>query len=104
MPSAATIESVEDMTSLVPNFFALDMGDSCRFIPSIRGLSANIQTFFTDVATYVDGVPYLDSMGNNISLLDVKRVEILRGPQGTLYGKEKRLCGRYQHYHSPARQ
>jgi len=83
----SNINDVNDLEAYIPNFVSIDMGDSSRYIPVMRGLSAESRTFFTNVATYVDGVPYLDSMGNNVLLEDIKRVEVLKGPQGTLYGK-----------------
>lgn len=81
------IASTNDIDFYVPNFKSFDIGDSSRYTPVLRGLSAESRTFFTNVATYVDGVPYLDSMGNNILFDDIERIEVLKGPQGTLYGK-----------------
>jgi iron complex outermembrane receptor protein len=40
------------------------------------------------VVLYIDGVPYTDRVGFDASLANVERIEVLRGPQGTLYGKD----------------
>ncbi len=55
----------------------------------IRGIGQPdaLQTFDPGVGVYVDDVYYSRIQGALISLFDVDRVEVLRGPQGTLYGK-----------------
>ena len=56
---------------------------------SIRGISFQDveKTFDPAVLIHVDGVPLGTNTGNVMSLLDVERIEVLRGPQGTLFGK-----------------
>lgn len=55
----------------------------------IRGIGQPdaLQTFDPAVGVYVDDVYYSRIRGTQFDLLDLERVEVLRGPQGTLYGK-----------------
>ncbi len=56
---------------------------------SIRGISYQDveKTFDPAVLMYLDGVPLGTNTGNAMNLLDIERIEVLRGPQGTLFGK-----------------
>jgi iron complex outermembrane receptor protein len=64
-------------------------GSSSNSQITIRGVGQLDFLIATDpgVGTYVDGVYFARSMGGVMDLLDLERLEILRGPQGTLYGK-----------------
>ena len=56
---------------------------------SIRGFknAETISTFEPKVALYLDGVLIAKNAGSAFDVLDLERIEILRGPQGTLYGR-----------------
>lgn len=73
-----------DIGGLFPNFYASHSGDG-RNVMGIRGITTT--SYDPAVAVYVDGVIQfgLDNYSNG--LLDVERIEVLRGPQGTLYGR-----------------
>ena len=64
-------------------------GSSSSVNVFIRGIGQPdaLQTFDPGVGMYVDDVYYSRIQGALFSLFDIERVEVLRGPQGTLYGK-----------------
>lgn len=72
-------------TALVPNYNYQELGVSFQQIQSIRG----IQVFSENpaVSTYIDDVNNIDILANGFAFTDIERIEILRGPQGTLYGR-----------------
>ncbi len=76
--------SLSDLTRVVPNFTIDDSGSI-----TIRGIQSFTRNagFESGAAVYIDGVFQGRPVGNNQQLADVERVEVLRGPQGTLYGK-----------------
>ena len=83
------IQSVSDIADFTPNFYNFDTGIMGLFTPSIRG--KNGESSGSSVGLYVDGVPILTGTGFNDDLLDIERVEVLRGPQGTFYGKNAQV-------------
>lgn len=82
-----SIESLEDIAKYTPNLILYNTAQEGLIVPSIRGISGNILSFSTPVGLYVDGVPTTSAFGFDDSLGDIERIEVLRGPQGTLYGK-----------------
>lgn len=83
------IRSTKDLTHAVPNLQLAVNGAGDAVVVNLRGIqSSNI---FPDgdpaVAVYVDGVNIPRTQGLNGDLYDLARVEVLRGPQGTLYGR-----------------
>lgn len=79
------IKNVKNVIQEIPN---MDAGPNHGTQVSFRGLNASMFTNNNPVVIYVDGVPYYDRYDFDPSLADVAQVEILRGPQGTLYGKD----------------
>lgn len=77
--------SLKDVSSLVPNFFMPDYGSRLTSAIYIRGIGSRINT--PAVGMYVDNVPYADKSAFDFNLYDIERVDVLRGPQGTLYGR-----------------
>jgi len=72
----------------VPNLY-LDKGDAGNAVIYIRGIGQNDSLAFADagVGVYVDDVFIARSQAAFLELFDVERIEVLRGPQGTLYGR-----------------
>lgn len=81
------INKIEDVVSQIPNM-TMEKGTIHGNAMSFRGLNTSIFTNNNPVVLYIDGVATTDRYGFSASLADVKRVEVLRGPQGTLYGKD----------------
>jgi len=81
------IRTVSDIARYIPNFQQFSVGGAGMYTPTMRGMSADVHTLSSTIGTYVDGIPYVSSMGNDLVLEDIERIEILRGPQGTLYGR-----------------
>jgi len=79
-----------DMTKLVPNFYGSNnTGLGTANVYSIRGLNntESIATFDPPVGSYIDDIYVSRQNANNFTLFDVERIEVLRGPQGTLFGR-----------------
>lgn len=71
-----------------PNLY-LDQGDASNAVIYIRGIGQNDSLAFADpsIGVYVDDVFVARTQAAFLDLFDVDRVEVLRGPQGTLYGR-----------------
>jgi outer membrane receptor protein involved in Fe transport len=79
------VNSLKGASALVPNFFMPDYGSSLTSAIYIRGIGSRINT--PAVGLYVDNVAYLDKSAFDFNFYDIERIDILRGPQGTLYGR-----------------
>lgn len=81
------INTLDDLDKYVPNLLLFQTGQQGLTPVSMRGISSNVLTFSTPVTLYIDGVPTMNSFGYFDTLYDIERLEVLKGPQGTLYGK-----------------
>lgn len=85
-----SVRELQDLGSLAPNLFIQQVGSEPQArVISIRGQRANdiLLSIDPSVGLYVDGVNIPRTYGLAGAMVDVGRVEVLRGPQGTLYGK-----------------
>ena len=76
--------SSKDLKGIVSNLYAADPGDG-RNIISIRGITST--SYDPAVVTYIDGVPQFTLDTYIPQLFDVDHIDVLKGPQGTLYGR-----------------
>jgi len=87
----ANIGNLDDIGKYVPNLniTRYGVGNAAHASVFIRGIGLQDHIITTDpgVGVYVDGVYLGRQMGSNLSLPNIARVEVLRGPQGTLYGR-----------------
>ncbi len=79
------IKSLADISSTVPNFFMLDYGSKLQSPVFIRGIGSRLGA--PSVGLYVDNVPFSEKTSFGFDFFDIERIEVLRGPQGTLYGR-----------------
>ncbi|MDR3060861.1 MAG: TonB-dependent receptor [Dysgonamonadaceae bacterium] len=79
------INDISDVSNIVPNFYIPDYGSKYSSPVYIRGIG-NRSTGQAS-GMYVDNVPMLNKSTYDFDFEDVQRIELLRGPQGTLYGR-----------------
>jgi iron complex outermembrane receptor protein len=84
---------LEDFVGTVPGLTVVDYGaEGSQLV--IRGITSGVLAVNTSVATYIDETPYMavgpfagsELISPNLDTFDMQRIEVLRGPQGTLYG------------------
>jgi len=82
----AGIESTADFIALTPNVSFDDSFTIGNSFVAIRGV-AQINNADSPVAIVVDGVPQNNQKQFKMDLYDIERIEVLKGPQGALYGR-----------------
>src|SRR6056297_1351988 len=79
------VRSLTDISAIAPGFFMPDYGSKLTSPVYIRGIGSRINS--PGVGLYVDNVPFFEKASFNFDFFDIERIEVLRGPQGTLYGR-----------------
>jgi len=85
-----SVEDLQDVANFTPGLSIIGQagrGGGMGSNITIRGIGTDSQDAQASVGTYIDDVYFASSLGNVLGLVDVERVEVLRGPQGTLFGR-----------------
>ena len=80
-----SVNSVKSLSGLVPNLFIPDYGSKLTTSVYVRGIGSRINT--PAVGLYVDNIPFIDKSAFDFNYSDIERIDVMRGPQGTLYGR-----------------
>ena len=83
--SSLNARDLRDLSLFVPSLAIPNYGSRYTSSVYVRGIGARINS--PAVAMYVDGIPLINKSQMNAHLYEVSRVDVLRGPQGTLYGQ-----------------
>ncbi len=79
---------MDDLSNYVPGFYTqLQSPNNPGYV--VRGITSDDTSAFqtSRVSVFQDGVDISQAQGSNVALYDMQRVEVLRGPQGTLFGR-----------------
>lgn len=79
------VYNLKDLSSIVPNYSVSDYGSKMTAPVYIRGIGA--RSGFQTVSMYIDNIPYFNTTSFDTEMFDIQRVEVLRGTQATLYGR-----------------
>ncbi|MBQ1205519.1 MAG: TonB-dependent receptor, partial [Alistipes sp.] len=85
MASRQRISALKNMAEIVPNIHIPDYGSRMTSSIYVRGMGARIDQ--PVIGMTVDNVPLMQKNGYDLELSDIERIEVLRGPQSTLYGR-----------------
>lgn len=79
------ILSLKDFSSYIPNLYMPEFGSRLTSPIFIRGIGSKLSS--PSVGLYVNDVPYFEKSAFDFNMTDIVSVEVLRGPQGSLYGR-----------------
>ena len=83
--AALGVTSGKQLSTFVPNLWMPDYGSAMTSSVYLRGLGTRIDQ--PVIAVYVDDMPLADKNAYDFDLADVRRIDVFRGPQATLYGR-----------------
>lgn len=86
---SAGLSSPKDFTGIVPGLAIPDYGSSMTSTIYMRGIGSRMEN--PVISLYLDDVPVLDKNCYDFSFMDIRRADMYRGPQGTLYGRNSML-------------
>ena len=84
------IDSPKKLSSIVPNLHIPDYGSSMTSSIYLRGFGSRMEN--PVLGLYIDDVPVLNKNAYDFEMLDIRRADLFRGPQGTVYGRNS-MCG-----------
>lgn len=79
------ISGLKGVSEIAPNFFMPEYGSRMTSSVYVRGIGARIDQ--PAVGLNIDNIPYLNKDAYDFDMMDIQRIEVLRGPQSTLYGR-----------------
>lgn len=79
------IGSIKELSIIAPNFYQPDYGSSITSSIYVRGFGSRIDQPVLGLT--IDDVAVMNKNSYDFELFDIRRIELLRGPQGTLYGR-----------------
>lgn len=82
--SRRQITSLKDFTGIIPNFIMVDRDSPLTSSVLVRGTGSLLNS---SIVMYVDGVPHFEKSSFDFNLNDVEKIDFLRGPQGTQFGR-----------------
>lgn len=86
---AAGLSCPKELSGVVPGLVVPDYGSSMTSTIYMRGIGSRMEN--PVIGLYVDDVPVIDKNNYDFSFLDIRRIDMYRGPQGTLYGRNSML-------------
>lgn len=79
------VSDLRDISLFVPNFVMPNYGSRLSSSVYVRGIGSRVNS--PAIGLYLDGIPVMSKSSFNLHNYQLSRVDILRGPQGTLYGQ-----------------
>lgn len=79
------VSDLRDLSQFIPNFVMPNYGSRLSSSVYVRGIGSRVNS--PAIGLYLDGIPVMSKSAFNLHNYQMSRVDVLRGPQGTLYGQ-----------------